>query len=325
MNRIVYLIGACWLSMVPALAQEAGNYGFLNLPTSARTAALGGMNISVVEPELGLADQNAALLCPEMAGQLAFSYMNYVSDINIGSVGYAGVLREVGGWSVGMRYVDYGTFDGYSDQGVSEGTFTAKDIALSGAVGYPINDKWRMGACARVLYSSYETYDSWALSVDLGLNYYDEVAGRSFSVTLNHLGGQLKPFEDRRENLPTQIVMGLTKELEHLPFCLSLTAYDLLEWDTDVPRENGKRTQYSHAEQILNHLIFGAEWNVSQQLYFSAAYNFRRQRQFSDMGGFLRGVSLGGGFKSGRLTLQCSYARYNAADGSLVVGCSYQL
>jgi hypothetical protein len=304
-------------------AQEVGSYGFLELPTSAHAAALGGTNISVVDPDLSLSDQNPALLCPEMAGELALSYMNYVSDINLGYAAYAGTLRERGAWSVAARYVGYGTFDGYDANGVSTGTFTAKDMAFSGAVSLPINDRWRIGAAARLLYSSYDVYSAVALGVDVGLNYYNEVSGRSMSIALTNLGGQLKKFDERSSSLPTQLTLGLTKELEHLPFCLSLTAYQLLDWDVDFVDAQGQSSEYSRAEQVLSHLIFGLEWLPSDHLYFAAAYNYRRQRQFSGMGGFLRGVSFGGGFQAGRLDIHAAYARYNAADGSLTLGVGY--
>ncbi len=304
-------------------AQEVGNYGFLELPTSSHVAALGGCNITVVDPDLTISDQNPALLCAEMAGQVSLSYMNYVSDINLGYVGYAGRVRQEGGWSVSARYVDYGTFDGYDASGYATGTFSAKDMAFSGGIGLPINNRWRVGAAARFLYSSYDCYTAMALSVDVGLNYYNEVSGRSFSVALTNLGGQLKTFDDRSYSLPTQLTVGLTKELEHLPFSLSITAWQLLDWDVDYVDTDGTSTDYSRAEQVLSHLIFGAEWIPTDHIYFAAAYNYRRQRQFSGMGGFLRGVSFGGGFRAGRLDLHASYARYNAADGSLTLGVGY--
>ncbi len=323
-KRLVCFLGIYCLFCTMLRAQEVGNYGFLELPVSARTGALGGINISVVEPDLALADQNPALLCPEMRGQLSVSYTNYVADINLGHISYAGALSEAGTWSAGVRYVDYGTFDRYDESGMAMGTFSAKDMAFCGSVAFPINDRWRCGATARLLYSAYDSYSAFAVGVDLGLNYYNEASGRSVSMTLSNLGGQLKPFEDRHASLPTQLTLGVTKELEHLPFCLSLTAWQLLAWDTDCVAAGGTTRNYSNSEQILNHLVFGLEWLPSEHLYFAAAYNYRRQRQFAGMGGFLRGVSFGGGFRHARFSLQCSYARYNAADGSLTVGCGYQ-
>jgi len=323
-RKLVCFLGIYWMLCSLAFTQEVGNYGFLDLPVSARTGALGGINISVVEPDLALSDQNPALLCPEMQGQLAVSYTNYVADINLGYISYAGSLLEAGTWSASARYVDYGTFDGYDESGEAMGSFSVKDMAFCGSVGFPINDRWRCGATARLLYSSYDSYSAFAVGVDLGLNYYNEASGRSVSMTVSNLGGQLKSFEDRHASLPTQISLGVTKELEHLPFCLSLTAWQLLDWDTDYVDGAGTKSDYSNAEQILNHLVFGLEWLPSEHVYFAAAYNYRRQRQFSGMGGFLRGISFGGGFRRARFSLQCSYARYNAADGSLMVGCGYQ-
>lgn len=323
-RKLVCFFGTLALFSGSIAAQELGNYGFLELPVSARVGALGGTNISVVEADLALADQNPALLCPEMRQQLSLSYTHYVADIQLGHVAYAGSAFGKGTWAASVRYVDYGDFDGYDTEGNATGAFSVSDMSFAGSLGYPISDRWNCGATVRLLYSSYEDYSAVALGVDVGINYYNEVSGRSISMTVTNLGGQLKRFEDRHATLPTQITLGITKELEHLPFCLSLTAYQLLDWDTDYVDGKGHKNDYNNAEQILNHLIFGLEWLPTDGIYFSAAYNYRRQRQFAGMGGFLRGVSLGGGLKVGRFSVQCSYARYNSADGSLMIGCGYR-
>ena len=51
------------LTCFRAVAQEVGQYGFLEIPVSARASALGGCALSVVEPETSLIDQNPGLLC----------------------------------------------------------------------------------------------------------------------------------------------------------------------------------------------------------------------------------------------------------------------
>ena len=79
------LIGAAALS---ATGQELGAYGYLSLPASAHAAALGGTLVSAVDPEVELAEQNPSLLCPDMSGQVALGYMNYLADINIGYAAY---------------------------------------------------------------------------------------------------------------------------------------------------------------------------------------------------------------------------------------------
>lgn len=322
-RKIALSLAIACLSLQMAESQEVGEYGFLELPVSAHAAALGGISISVVEPEASLADQNPALLCPEMTGQLSLSYMNYVSDINLGYASYTGLFRDEGAWQLGVRFVNYGDFDGYDENGFQTGTFGAKDIAFQGGIGYPINDRWRIGAAARAIYSKYECESAFALGVDVGLNYYNEGSGRSFSVTVSNLGGQLKKMENRRCSLPTQLTLGVTKEVEHLPFCFSLTGIHLLDWKQNYRTSDGSTHEYSNGEQILNHLLWGVEWIASENFYLAGAYNFRRQREFSGDGGFLRGLSFGAGFNWRQLRCQVSYASYNAVDGSLLVGIGY--
>lgn len=304
-------------------AQEVGEYGFLQLPASPRAAALGGTCISVVEPEVSLTDQNPALLCTEMAGHAALSYMNYVGGINVGYAGYAGQFLSRGAWMGSVKYVNYGHFDGYDEYGTPTGAFSAQDVSFNLGIGHAINDYWSVGGAVRAIYTHYESYSAFALGVDVGLNYYNEVSGRSISMTLTNLGGQLKRLEDRHSNLPTQLNIGWTKDLEHLPFNMTLTAYDLLDWDQEYLDDGGEKHTFSGGEQLLNHLLLGAEWLPSDNFWLAASYNYRRQRLFSGMGGWLRGISLGAGLTYHQLNIQCSYARYNAADGSLSVGIEY--
>lgn len=324
MKKFTLFLTVSSLSVSMASAQEVGGYGFLELPVSAHAAALGGTSVSVVEPEAALADQNPSLLCPEMQRQLSMSYMNYVADINLGYASYTGEFREQGAWQMGVRFVNYGDFDGYDEEGFSTGTFGAKDIAIQAGLGYPINDRWRIGATTRAIYSKYESESAFALGVDVGLNYYNEVAGRSFSMVLSNLGGQLKSMENRRNHLPTQLSIGVTREVEHLPFCFSLTGIHLLDWDQNYRTSNGEEHEYSNGEQILNHLLWGVEWIAADNFYLAAAYNFRRQREFSSDGGFLRGLSFGAGLNYKQFSCQASYASYNAVDGSLMIGLNYK-
>jgi len=323
-KKVLSLLAFCIPSMT-AFAQEVGEYGFLELPVSSHAAALGGTSISVVEPEAALVDQNPALLCPEMNRQLYMSYMNYVSDINLGYASYTNAYRGHGAWQVGSRFVNYGEFEGYDEDGVRTGTFGAKDIAIHAGIGYPINDKWRIGASSRAIYSKYENESAFALGVDVGVNYYNEASGRSFSAVLSNIGGQLVKMENRRCSLPTQLSVGVTKEVEHLPFCFSLTGIQLLDWDQDYRKSDGSIHEYGRGEQILNHLLWGVEWIATETFYVAGAYSYRRQREFSGDGGFLRGLSIGAGLNWRQWSCQVSYASYNAIGGSLLVGIGYSL
>ena len=295
---------ACLFGFAASYSQDITGYGYLDLPVSARGLALGGTSISVVEPELSLAEQNPSLLCPEMARQVAISYTRYMGDVNLGYAAYCGRFLEVGGWSVGMRFIDYGDFSGYDEQGISTGSFGVKDMSLQGAVGYPINDRLRVGAQAKFLYTTYESYSAFAMGVDLGLNYYNEATGNSLSLTATNLGGQFKPlYEERKEKLPTQLNLGWSSELQHLPLCVSVTAYHLLDWDHDYVDGSGTRHSFKDSEMVFNHLIFGVEW--------------------SGQGGFLRGVGLGAGVNYRQLAFMMAYASAHAGDGTMTFQFNY--
>lgn len=314
------------LTLLPSAswAQEVTGYGYLELPVSARGWALGGTSISVVEPEMSLAEQNPALLCPQMVGQVALSYTRLMGDASMGYAAYAGRFLEVGGWSVGMRFIDYGDFKGYDEWGTPTGNFGVKDMSLQGAVGYPVNERLHIGAQMKFLYSSYESYSAFALGVDVGMNYYDEATGNSFSATVTNLGGQFKAlYEERSEKLPTQLNLGWTHELQHLPFCVSVTGYRLFDWEDDFVDGKGTIQSYKPAEQVLNHLIFGLEWTATDHFWLAASYNYRNQRRFIGQGGLLRGVGLGAGVSYRQLAFQIAYASMHAGDGSLTMQFDY--
>lgn len=306
--RKLQLLGVmlCWPWCLAA--QEVGGYGFLDIPVSAHASALGGTVVSIVEPESSLADNNASLLCPEMSGQLAASYMNWLSDIHLANVSYTCSFLEEGAWQTGIRYVDYGDFDGYDEWGNAMGSFGAKDMAFHAALGYPLSARWRIGGALRAIYSKYESESAFAVGADVGLNYYNELSGRSISLSVSNLGGQLKIMGDRRISMPTRLTAGITKEVEHLPFALSLTGLDLLNWD---------------GTQWIDHLLFSAEWIARDNFYLAAGYNYRRQHEFQGGGGLLRGLSAGAGFQWQDWRFAVSYASYNAVDGSLHLELSY--
>lgn len=324
MNKKIFLIVFCFFVIEVTFSQEVGEYGFLQLPVSAHSGALGGSAISIVEPEAALADQNPSLLCPQMVGQASFSFMKYLSGTNLGYASYTGNFYQEGAWQAGIRFVDYGHFDGYDEDGSATGSFGAKDIAFQVGVGYPINESWHIGGTLRAIYSKYESCSAFAMGVDIGLNYYDEGIGRSFSVVLSNVGGQLKSLENRRCNLPTQLSIGVSKEVEHLPFCFTMTAIDLFDWHQEYINRMGEKHKYKNAEHVLNHLLLGIEWIPTENFYLASAYSYRRQREFSGDGGFLRGLSLGTGLKWGVTDIQCSYSSYNAEDGSLQFSFAYK-
>lgn len=59
------------------------SFDFLNIPTSTHAYTLGGTNISVIDEDINLVNQNPALMGPESDLQLGLNYMKYVGGINL--------------------------------------------------------------------------------------------------------------------------------------------------------------------------------------------------------------------------------------------------
>src|SRR5690348_11882070 len=93
-------------------AQVGGSttYSFLNVPASARVAAMGGTFVSLKDNDLNLGLQNPALLNPSMSKWIAFSGVSYFSDIKFGDVAFAKDFGKLGMFDAFMHYASYGTF-----------------------------------------------------------------------------------------------------------------------------------------------------------------------------------------------------------------------
>ena len=129
-------------------AQIGGNsiYKFLNLPPSARVAALGGQAAGLVDDDIALMFQNPAALNPEMHNQLTFNTAIYFAGINFGYVGFGRHIEKANTtFGAGIQYIAYGKFDGTDPNGYLTSEFSAGEYALNLTASRNYN-KFRYGA-----------------------------------------------------------------------------------------------------------------------------------------------------------------------------------
>lgn len=280
-------------------------FKFLNLSTSARVNALGGNNLSIIEKDISLIYQNPALLGPELDKQLNFNFTSYMEGIKLGSATFGRALNNRSAWGVGMHYLDYGSFVETTPENAIIGEFSVKDLALSGFYSYDFSERLRGGFAIKAIYSSYAEYTSFALGVDLGLNYYNVDNGFSGSIVFKNLGGQLVKYDEVTEKMPWDIQLGISQKLEHAPIRISLTAQHLNKWDltavsvyeTDA---NGNLTEKkdSFGKTLLKHFIFGIDILPTQNVWLGVGYNYKRKEdlQLVEKRG-LTGFTAGAGIK----------------------------
>jgi hypothetical protein len=321
-----YLIYFLLLCLPLAVKAQGGDnsFTFLKLPYSARVAGLGGRNISIVDDDLSMALHNPALLINVSDMTLDLSYMTYMRDCNVGGAAFNKRFGERSACAVTARYVDYGKFDGYTQDNIFTGTFRAMDFELAGMYCYLLGEKWSGGVSGKFIYSQYESRNSIALGVDLGINYYDQESDFSASLTFKNLGGQVKAFEERHEIMPIDIQLGITKRLAHAPILVSVTLTDLHRWSTkDFYNADGSNDNFG--QMLLKHIVLGADVYIGENFYASLGYNYRTGRELSAGNSKLGGLSIGAGLHINKVKFSASYSQLHFSAMSMLFNLSYSL
>ena len=299
-------------------------FNFLRLPYSSHVAALGGTNISIIDDDITLAAHNPALLINTTHNTLNLGYMTYMSDSKVAGAAYNRVFGERSAGAIVARYVDYGEFNGYTEDNIFTGTFKAKDMEFAATYSYLLSDRWSGGVAGKFIYSKYDDMNSIALGVDLGLNYYEEESDFSASLVFKNLGAQITAFEEETEKMPFDIQIGFSKRLSHAPIRLSVTMNNLHKWsDDDFYNADGSKDGFG--QKLLKHFTFGADVLLSERFYIAAGYNYRMTKELSTDNSKWDGMSIGAGFNTKRVKLGASYSKLHVSSSSLLFNASYTL
>lgn len=307
------------------LAQQSESvFNFLAMPRSAHETALGGNAISLIDDDASLLFSNPALLSSVSDKTINLNYMTYLQGCNAGSAAFAKVCGERSTWGVTAQFVSYGSMEETTEANEVIGSFTPLDLALAGMYAYNLNDSWAGGSTGKFIYSSYAGYNSIALAVDLGLNYFNGDTDFSFSVVAQNLGGQVKAFGDDHERLPFNLQAGFTKGLSHLPLRFTISLTDLTRWDKDYYYDT--EGDISTGRFLLNHFTLGVDIIPISYLYAAVGYNFRRASELKAVGsGHAAGLSAGVGLHLSRLNVDIAYSQYHMSVPALVFGVAYRL
>ncbi|MEZ4877525.1 MAG: type IX secretion system protein PorQ [Flavobacterium sp.] len=322
------------LSHLTIYAQVGGKsvYQFLNLVTSPRQAALGGKTITIFDSDVNQAHFNPATINPEMDNKLSLNYGSYYGDVTYGTAAYAYTYdRHLQTFHAGVNYVNYGKFDGYDENGQPTASFSGSDIALSFGYAYNIPySNFYVGANAKLISSTLESYNSFGAAVDLGALFIDEPNDVNWALVIRNIGTQITPYAETREKLPLEILIGVSQLMENVPIRWHLTLENMQQWQvafSNPNRAQGLLDGGSSAEKIsifnnaLRHIVVGAELFPDKGFNIRIGYNFRRaeelrileQRNFS-------GISVGFGLKIRKLKFNYSYSRYTLAANTSLFG-----
>ena len=303
-----------WCITVMQAQESQEVYSFLRLPVSAHAAALGGDNITLTDDDPTVIFHNPALINGVSDKSINLNFMTYMEGAKTASASFVKALKERATWGVSAQYMDYGSIKETTVDNIQTGTFSAKDIALSGSFAYMLGNRISGGISARFISSSIGSYSSAAIAFDLGLNYIYEEKGWSVSAVAKNLGGQIKAYDDDFERIPIDLLLGVSKRFINSPLRLHATLNRLNKWD----------------EGLNKHLAVGGDLLFGETIWVGVGYNFRRSSEMKLSDGESEsnhgaGFSIGGGLQLERFKLQVAYAKYHVSASSLLINATYTL
>ena len=307
-------------------------YQFLNLVTSPRQAALGGKTVTIHDYDVNQGIFNPATINPEMDNRLSVNYGSYFGEVTYGTAAYAYTYdRHVQTFHASVNYVNYGSFDGYDENGQQTAEFTGSDIAVSYSYAFkrPLTYIY-LGTNGKLISSTLESYNSFGAAVDIGALYIDDKNDINIALAIRNVGFQIKPYQDTNEKLPMEIVAGISQSLENVPIRWHLTLENLQQWNiafSNPNRAEGSLDGGSNEEKVgffnnaLRHVIVGAELFPEKSFSVRLGYNFRRaeelrivdQRNFS-------GISAGFGLRFNNVRFDYSYSKYTSDSNTSLFG-----
>ncbi|MFY0599726.1 MAG: type IX secretion system protein PorQ [Cyclobacteriaceae bacterium] len=312
-----YLIFIAILVSIEAKAQF-GQYQVLDLPSGARSAALGGTMVSLADGEIQQFMNNPAVLDSVSLTDVSFSYNPYFADINVFSGAFYGNVGKAGPIAFGITYASYGEFDETDDAGNKVGSFTARDYVIAVGKSHSVG-LFTLGVNAKLAQSAIESYSSTALTFDLGGVFRMPNKDISFGMAFKNFGFILSDYAVHQSDLPFDVQLGLTVKPEHMPFKFTLTTYNLVEENLIFRRENEDATSRTSAtfDKALRRINIGAELILNKAIQFQIGYNHLRRQELkldekAGGAGFSYGISIG----VKKIKFRYARAKYHIAGGA---------
>ena len=310
MVTLILLFMAVWCLN----AQPGGKaFQFLDVTNSARVAAIGGKAPAIFDDDLNMPFHNPALLNDQMHNHVVLNYVDYFAGIHYGYASYARSYEGIGNFAAGIHYLNYGKFQGADETGSLTGTFRAADYALNIMFSRKLDSLFSVGINLKPIYSSLESYNSFALAIDAGIVYHNPDWMFTSALVFRNAGIQISKYypNGERESLPFDIQLGVSQGLRHAPLRFFIMADHLEKWNltyqtaediknavNELTDETSEKSRFDiFSDRFMRHITLGTEILLGKNLFFSFGYNYRRRQEMKidskpGMVGFSWGASI---------------------------------
>ncbi len=311
-------------------------FNFLKLSETPQLTGLGGVNVSAISEDIGLAVNNPSQLRENMHTQLQTVFNNFYAGVNAYhlSFGYRHEkLRTNFSWA--LTYLDYGKTKLTDAAGNILGEFRPLDWVFQLSASRTYLQRWSYGGSLKFIHSGYGQYRASGIALDAGILYRDSSNGISVSVLAKNMGFMLKTYTGSvKDELPFDLQAGITKKLKEAPLAFSLTAQQVHRFDiryndpqfnndTGQPGGNGKFTM----DKLFRHFVFAAQVFPIPQLELALGYNHLRRKELNigDAGNGLNGFSMAAGLTVRKIQFRFALSQYQRGRSIQQLGINLKL
>lgn len=307
-------------------AQEGTNvYPFLNIPVSARQAALGGDAISIRDHDVSFVGVNPGLMNLEQDQMIAINFASYLAESKYGTISFVKDLEEGHLISINAKYMDYGRMPRTDESAMIDGEFGAMDATVGLGYAYQFDEDWTIGGSANFVTSKIDSYTSMAVVGSAGVTYHNRQSNETLALVFRNFGYQFKTFNGLRENVAFRVDLGYTKILDEFPVALTVTLHDLQKLNISQDfNNNGQETRWTR--KVADHISVGAELFPQQSFNIRFGYNVKRGNELAvlDQRSFT-GLSAGFGIRISSFRFDYSHVRYHNSSNVNMFGLTLDL
>lgn len=324
-----------YFSFIPLQAQVETSkiFPFLNQSNSARMSALGG-TIAETGTDVNQSFSNPAFVSLGDEFPVSFTHQFFLNKTGIGNLILGKKLkwRELNVFG-GIQYANYGSIDGYDDQGEPLGEQSAADYNFLIGASTQVYENLRIGSNIKFISSNLANYKSTAFGLDIGLAYHVPDATSTLGFVVKNLGTQFTNYGSDKEPMPLEVQALGSVRLKHLPLRIGVLAHHLQRWNLlydnpyDVEQSfsfddqfaKPESKQYGFVDNFFRHLVLQAEMSLGKKEGFKirAAYNHFKKRELS-VNGFrsLAGFSGGLGLRISKFSLDYGLSVYHLSGST---------
>ena len=184
-----------------------------------QSISMAGSGYGIVSAESDI--KNPALL-NEKKDSFDISILHYPAQIN---AGLASVSKIFGDriYSMSLRYMDYGLFSGFDEDGISTGSYTSQESWITVSMGERQTSRnlaW--GATFGGFFSQLESYRSNVITLTVGALLYIDKMEATMGLSMVNNGVVIRQFTNNKDRPPVTFVGSFAKKLKHLPLEISL-------------------------------------------------------------------------------------------------------